>query len=126
MTTPDLAAGPGLAADGAQRLARFKACESAEDYFAVLGVDYDPRVLAVSRLHILRHFAGQIIDLHRDRQASQSPEAVLADYRDALARSYQEFTTSTALDHRLFKVLQDQAPRAFVPVASICVERGPQ
>ncbi|WP_242424038.1 nitrogenase-stabilizing/protective protein NifW, partial [Frankia sp. EI5c] len=48
----------------AERLAEFRRCSTAEQYFDLLGVDYDPRVVAVNRLHILRYFAGEIANLH--------------------------------------------------------------
>jgi nitrogenase-stabilizing/protective protein len=107
----------------ASPMERFKRCRTAEEYFELLDVSYDPRVLAVSRLHILRHFAEQVRDLHLHRDATEGVGRVLDSYRDALVRSYQAFTTETALDHRLFKVLQDHAPRDFVPLAAVAVER---
>lgn len=110
-------------APAAERLAAFARCASAEEYFAVLGVPYDPRVVAVNRLHILRHFGGQIGAPRPGGVADGDPERTLAGYRDALTRSYQAFTTGTALDHRLFKVLRDRAPRVFVPVDAVAVRR---
>lgn len=104
-------------------LVTFRRCQSAEDYFTFLDVPYDPRVLNVYRLHILRHFAGQLQELDARRDARTSPAHALTTYREALLRSYQAFTTGTAMDHRLFKVLQDHAPTAFVPTAEITVER---
>jgi len=103
-------------------LAAFNRCQTAEEYFALLDVAYDPRVVSVNRLHILRHFAGQLAEIHRHRTEPESPGHALDTYRDALTRSYQAFTTATALDHRLFKVLRDRAPRAFVPTAAVAVQ----
>lgn len=103
-------------------LAAFNRCQTAEEYFALLDVAYDPRVVSVNRLHILRHFGGQLAELHRHRTAPESPGHALDTYRDALTRSYQAFSTATALDHRLFKVLRDRAPRAFVPTAAVAVQ----
>jgi nitrogenase-stabilizing/protective protein len=112
---------PGATA--ADRLLAFNRCQTAEEYFAVLDVPYDPQVVSVNRLHILRHFAGQLAELRLQPAAAGSPDRVLGSYRDALIRSYQAFTTATALDHRLFKVLRDRAPRAFVPATAITVQR---
>ncbi|CUU55244.1 nitrogenase-stabilizing/protective protein [Parafrankia irregularis] len=115
-----------------EQLAEFRRCSTAEQYFELLDVDFDPRVVAVNRLHILRYFAGEIAGLHDAEAGSQSPEELLRHYREALIRSYEAFTTATALDHRLFKVLKDRAPEpeAFVPVSEITIERpataGPQ
>lgn len=108
----------------AERLAAFERCRTAEEYFALLGVPYDPRVVDVNRLHILRHFAGELAGLRRHCTGEESPDQMLDAYRDALTRSYRTFTTSTALDHRLFKVLRDRAPRAFVPAAAVEVRRA--
>ncbi len=92
-----------------------RCCHTAEEFFALLDVPYDPRVLNVNRLHILRHFAGQLDDLAA--RGAQSRAACHA----ALVRSYQAFSTGSALDHRLFKVLRDHAPTAFVPTAEVRV-----
>ncbi|MCI4673633.1 nitrogenase-stabilizing/protective protein NifW [Candidatus Mycolicibacterium alkanivorans] len=102
-------------------LAAFRQCETAEDYFAFFGLSYDPAVVNVNRLHILKHFARQLADLHAHRSAPEPTEQILADYRDALVAAYQAFTTGTALEHRVFKVLQDHAPRAFVPIGEVTV-----
>ncbi len=116
---------PGATA--ADRLLAFQRCQTAEEYFAVLDVPYDPRVVSVNRLLILRYFAGQLAELRLPPAEPRSPDRVLGSYRDALIRSYQAFTTATALDHRLFKVLRDRAPHAFVPASAVTVQRtGPE
>ena len=108
----------------AGQLADFRRCSTAEEYFILLDVDYDPRVLAVNRLHILRYFANQLVELHDTRTEAGNPVELLREYRAALIRSYEAFPTASALDHRLFKVLQDRAPQSsFVPASSITVER---
>jgi nitrogenase-stabilizing/protective protein len=43
-------------------------------------------------------------------------------YREALRRAYTAFTTAGALDHRVFRVLQERAPRNFVPLHLVAVE----
>ncbi|WP_018637082.1 nitrogenase-stabilizing/protective protein NifW [Parafrankia elaeagni] len=110
----------------ASQLAEFRRCSTAEQYFELLDVDYDPRVVAVNRLHILRYFADEIATLHGDAAGSPEPEELLRDYRAALIRAYDAFTTATALDHRLFKVLKDRAPEptAFVPMSAITIEHS--
>ncbi len=96
-----------------EQLDAFRRAGTAEEYFAALGITYDPRVLAVSRLHILRHFgaqAAQIEPEHAGGAGAATDETVLAAYRRALQSSYDAFTSAGALDHRLFKVLRDHAP----------------
>ncbi len=116
---------PPVAPD-ADRLAAFRRCETAEEYFQTLDVAYDPRVVAVNRLHILRHFAAAVarIDAEHASADARTADARTPAYREALAASYEAFTTATALDHRLFKVLADRAPRAFVELDTITVESG--
>ena len=96
-----------------ERLGAFRRAGTAEEYFAALGVAYEPRVLAVSRLHILRHFGAQAAQIeaeHAGGAGAATDETVLAAYRRALQSSHDAFTSAGALDHRLFKVLRDHAP----------------
>ncbi len=103
-----------------ERLDAFRRAGTAEEYFAALGITYDPRVLAVSRLHILRHFGAQAAQIDQEHAGGAgvgcaTDETVLAAYRRALQSSYEAFTSSGALDHRLFKVLRDHAPVQIEP-----------
>ncbi|MCM3883568.1 nitrogenase-stabilizing/protective protein NifW [Frankia sp. R82] len=109
----------------AERLADFHRCTTAEQYLDLLEVDYDPRVVAVNRLHILRVFGGERVKALEAAGGDQAdPGTVLAAYRAALIRSYESFLTATALDHRVFKVLKDRAPEgSFVPSSEITVQR---
>jgi nitrogenase-stabilizing/protective protein len=110
---PDAAAAPAAAADPEARVVdRLRRCTSAEEYFDLLGLPYDQRVLDVNRLHILRRFAQEIESLPPPLGGAAP---ATGRYREALTRAYQTFVTGTALDHRLFKVLRDHAPQAFVP-----------
>lgn len=115
---------PRAESGDAELLEDFRNCSAAEEYFTLLGVPYDPHVLSVNRLHILRYFAEELVTLHRGRTEPESPAEVLVTYREALARSYAAFTSQSALDHRLFKVLRDRAPEAFVPASAVVAE-GP-
>jgi nitrogenase-stabilizing/protective protein len=100
-------------------LAAFRRARTAEEYFDALGVPYDPQVVAVNRLHILRHFSAAVARIDTEQAP---PEARMAAYRTALADAHAAFTTATALDHRLFKVLADRAPAAFVALDAVTVE----
>lgn len=97
--------------------ARLTACRDAEDYFALLQVPYDPQVLAVNRLHILRLFAPALRE-YLVGPTSDGEERL----RAALVTAHDVFTVSTALDHRLFTVLKDRAPRGFVPLETVTVD----
>lgn len=94
---------------------------SAEDFFRVLEVEYDPRILAVARLHILRRM-GQYL---RSLSASAGEAELQAECRSHLQRAYEDFIASTPLEQRVFKVLQDavkpvvSAQPAFVPLEAL-------
>jgi nitrogenase-stabilizing/protective protein len=98
-------------------------CRNAEDYFAALDVPFEPQVLRVNRLHVLRMF-GPALQAYLAGPLDDEPQAA-ERLRMALAAAHDTFTSSTALDHRLFKVLQDRAPRGFVSLGSVTVEPGP-
>jgi nitrogenase-stabilizing/protective protein len=98
------AAEPPVPAAG---LSWYAGCRDAEDWFAALDVPYDPQVLAVGRLHVLRLFGRELRTVD-----AGAPGAL----RAALERSYQALVDAGPLDHRVFKVLRDRAPRQFVPV----------
>ncbi len=109
-----------VARSATEQLDAFRRAGTAEEYFAALGVAYNPRVLAVSRLHILRHFGAQAAAIDREHAGGASTgcatdQTVLDAYRRALQRSYDAFTSAGALDHRLFKVLRDHAPVQLEP-----------
>ncbi|WFU13175.1 nitrogenase stabilizing/protective protein NifW (plasmid) [Rhizobium sp. CB3090] len=93
--------------DTAQILARLKNLSAAEEFFALLDVAYDPKVLDVSRLHILKRM-GQYL---AEEDFSDLPEQVIAARaRAILERAYEDFATSSPLAHRVFKVLKDHSP----------------
>ena len=77
---------------------------SAEEFFDVLGVDYDPAVIRVARLHILRRMGEYLrsADL-RDASDEQAKEAC----KNHLAKAYTDFVASSPIEQRVFKVLKD-------------------
>ncbi|MES0212028.1 nitrogenase stabilizing/protective protein NifW [Mesorhizobium sp. M0028] len=109
-------------------LARLKRLSAAEEFFAVLGVSYDPKVLNVSRLHIMKR-VGQYL---AEEDFSGLPDQVIAArVRATLERAYEDFAVSSPLTHRVFKVLKDHDPnkpatpgRTFVPLDSVLKRFG--
>ncbi|SIT55957.1 Nitrogenase-stabilizing/protective protein NifW [Mesorhizobium prunaredense] len=109
-------------------LTRLKGLSSAEEFFAVLGVSYDPKVLNVSRLHIMKRM-GQYL---AEEDFSGLPDQVIAArVRAMLERAYEDFAVSSPLTHRVFKVLKDHDPdkphtpgRTFVPFESVLKRFG--
>jgi len=85
-------------------LARLRAASSAEDFFTLLGVAYDAKVVNVARLHILKRM-GQ--HLATEDFAAMPESVVAARCKAMLERAYADFVTSSPLDQRVFKVLKD-------------------
>jgi nitrogenase-stabilizing/protective protein len=86
-------------------LAEFNALRDAEDYFAFFGLDYDPQVVNVNRLHILRKFS-QAIKAIAAESDNLSEADLLARYQQELVNAYTVFLSSNAVDEKLFKVFQ--------------------
>ncbi|EKV00069.1 Nitrogen fixation protein NifW [Leptolyngbya sp. PCC 7375] len=98
-------------------LAQFNQLKDAEDYFQFFGLTYDPQVVNVNRLHILRKFA----QLVKDEDKAQPEEQKLKAYRQALQTAYDLFLTSSSVEQKLFKVFQDR-PKNVVMLSDITVE----
>lgn len=104
-------------------LEHLKTLSAAEDFFTVLDVPFEPQVLHVARLHILKRM-GQYLSstAFEGRGESEVREAC----RDTLARAYDDFVRSSPLAERVFKVLKDRDPEAppapkgaFVPLTAL-------
>lgn len=101
-------------------LASLNKASSAEDFFTLLGVDYEPRIVNVARLHILKRM-GQYL---ASEDFGSVPEDVAAERCKAvLERAYNDFVRSSPLDQRVFKVLREAVappkpvkPANFVPL----------
>jgi nitrogenase-stabilizing/protective protein len=89
--------------------------ESAEDFLNFFGLDYDPAIVQVNRLHILQRFHNYLAE-----GAATLPEDETAQrevYRHKLERAYQDFVESDALTEKVFKVFHMHEPQTtFVPV----------
>ena len=87
----------------------FESLINAEDYLEFFAIPYDPQVVHVNRLHILKKFA--LLKDEADRlQAGHETQARLALYKEAMRKAYETFLTSTAPEERLFKVFQQPPP----------------
>ncbi len=102
---------------------KLKGLGSAEEFFATLEVDYDPKVVSVSRLHILKRM-GQLLASIEETGGDEA--AITESCRAALREAYAEFETKSPIETRLFKVLKDRDPnapkksaRAFVPLSDL-------
>jgi nitrogenase-stabilizing/protective protein len=101
-------------------LAQLNEASSAEDFFALLGVDYDPKHLNVVRLHILRRMGQYLVS---EDFVGQPDTIVTERCRAVLEQAYADFVTSSPLDQRVFKVLKDAVappkPRNLVPLSTL-------
>jgi nitrogenase-stabilizing/protective protein len=99
-------------------LSDLRKLSSAEDFFEALAVDYDPAVVRVARLHILRRMGEYLAAA--DLESAPDEEARAA-CKERLARAYADFVASTPIEQRLFKVHKDavkpkaEPPKPFVP-----------
>lgn len=95
---------------------------AAEEFFVALDLPYDPKVVNVARLHILRRMGEY---LRRDEFAGFDEAALRASCRAHLEKAYGDFVRSTPIEERVFKVHKDAIKRPappkkpFVPLASL-------
>lgn len=91
---------------------------SAEDFLEYFGIEYDPRVVQVNRLHVLQRFHDY---LAQAKDAAPDAEGHGREaYERLLKRAYQDFVESDALTEKVFRVFRMHEPRtAFIPVASL-------
>lgn len=79
---------------------------AAEEFFAALGVPYEPTVVHVNRLHILKRF-NQYLRKSDPPVTELEPDAQLEACRALLQRAYGDFVRSTPAQEKVFKVFQD-------------------
>jgi len=101
-------------------LAQLNRASSAEDFFTLLGVDYDAKIVNVARLHILRRMAQYLAA----EDLAELPDAAVTERcKSVLERAYADFVASTPIDQRVFKVLKDavapRRPANFVPLSTL-------
>ena len=103
---------------------------SAEDFFSYLKVDYDPAVLRVARLHILKRM-GKYLAGKDFSGASRGPD--FRGARETLAQAYQRLrrldARSTSASSRFLQehdpsrpaTADEAAPKAFVPLDQLTI-----
>lgn len=82
------------------------ALSAAEEFFDYLGITYDPAVIHVNRLHILKRF-NQYLRTTQPDVAGLDGAAQYAACRELLGRAYEDFIRSTPAREKVFKVFQD-------------------
>ncbi|WP_354266441.1 nitrogenase stabilizing/protective protein NifW [Bradyrhizobium sp. I1.7.5] len=87
-------------------LSQLNKASAAEEFFALLGVEYDAKIINVARLHILRRM-GQY--LAGEQLTGASDPDIALRCKATLERAYADFVTSSPIEQRVFKVLKDAA-----------------
>jgi nitrogenase-stabilizing/protective protein len=78
---------------------------SAEDFFASLDVPFDPAVVQVARLHILRRMGQYLKGSQLDGAfEGKADDEIRALCREHLDQAYRDFVASSPIQERLFKV----------------------
>jgi nitrogenase-stabilizing/protective protein len=95
---------------------------SAEDFFLALELPYEPAVVNVARLHIMRRM-GQY--LGGDALGALDDTAARQACRSHLEKAYGDFVRSSPITERVFKVHQDALKpvepqkKPFVPLSAL-------
>ena len=95
---------------------------AAEEFFAYLDVPFDPAVVRVARLHILRRMGEY---LNRAGWEGLDEGGIRAHCRSQLERAYADFVGSTPIAERVFKVHKEavapkpEPAKPFVPLAAL-------
>lgn len=84
-----------------------KSLHSAEEFFDVLQVEYQPEVLQVLRLHILRRMGQYLVRAEFD---GMDDAEVFSAAQEMLRQAYRDFMTSNPMAERVFKVLKEHDP----------------
>lgn len=93
--------------------------ESAEDFLNYFGLDFDPHVVQVNRLHILQRY-NHYLEQAQSSLVDLADEALRDVYTRLLARAYRDFVESDALTEKVFKVFHMHEPQeTFVPIDQV-------
>jgi nitrogenase-stabilizing/protective protein len=95
---------------------------SAEDFFRFLNVPYDPSVLNVARLHILRRMGDNL----RKASAEADEAKARAYFRAHLEQAYRDFVGSSPIHERVFKVHKDAVRPHAAPLVNLSIPGGRQ
>ena len=94
---------------------------AAEDFFVYLDVPFEPEIVQVARLHILRRMGQYIKGSQIDGAFDALDDAAIkALCKEHLEQAYQDFVESSPLKERLFKVHKDAvAPKPVKPLVQM-------
>lgn len=87
-------------------LERIQQFSSAEEFLDFFGIEYQPSVVHVNRLHILKRFNQY---LNRTPIPDDMEETAAWDTcKKLLTQAHDDFVSSTAAKEKVFKVFQEQ------------------
>lgn len=95
----------------------FKKLVDAEEFFNFFNLPYDPKIVSVNRLHILKKFSLSVEEIDINQPNLSSAEK-LNQYALALQTAYDTFIDSNAQEQKLFKVF-NQKPKNVVTLTEI-------
>jgi nitrogenase-stabilizing/protective protein len=105
-------------------LEKLKTLSSAEDFLQFFGVPFDPAVVNVSRLHILKRFFQYL--RQQNTEVPTDELQLFTTYRALLVRAYGDFVRSTPAQEKVFKVFQDVDGKQHVSLDSLKSSLSPR
>ena len=91
--------------------------ESAEEFLDHFGIDYDPAVVRVNRLHILQRFHDYLKQVGTTPSSGDQLRELLTD---RLLQAYTDFTLSDARNEKVFRVFRMHDPvQIEIPVTDL-------
>ena len=94
---------------------------SAEEIFDYLCLPYDPQVVNVARLHVMKRFGTY---LQAARLSALEDDAAFLAARDCLLRAYEDFVGTAPRQVGVFKVFADQKAKRFVGLEALRLAEG--
>ena len=102
---------------------------SAEEFLDFLDVPYDPQIVHVARLHIMRRMGQYLRGSEVEGALEGADDTALRTLcRDHLKTAYDDFVASSPIAERVFKVHQEavapkpEPEKPFVPLTAITGE----
>jgi nitrogenase-stabilizing/protective protein len=103
-----------------------RSLSAAEEFFRYLDVPFEPSVVNVARLHILRRMGEY---LAREPPTGLDEDEIRKRCRGHLQAAYADFVARSPIDERVFKVHKDAVkpkgarPPPFVPLGALTPKR---